>query len=157
MKGPGRTPQDRSRVCRILFVDAELIRFGLVGASGFVVDTVILYTVLAFGDLFYVGRIVSFMGAVTFTWYMNRVFTFVDREGSMFAQWRRFVFVNSGGGLINYGVYAALISSLPLVTAYPILGVAAGSLSGMVFNFMMSRKFVFFGRLHSLPFGNSRV
>ena len=52
----------------------QFLQFSVVGVLGFLVDTAILYAVLAFGDYYYSGRVVSFLGAVTFTWYMNPAF-----------------------------------------------------------------------------------
>jgi putative flippase GtrA len=58
-------------------------------------------------------------------------------------RWAIFLAVNLVGFACNYGAYAALITSVPVVAANPVLGVAAGSLAGMVGNFFLSRRFVF--------------
>jgi putative flippase GtrA len=82
--------------------------------------------------------------AVTFTWAMNRWFTFAGadpRRGT--AQWGCFVAANGVGALVNYGTYAALVALVPLVAARPVLGVAAGSVAGLVFNFTLSKLWVF--------------
>jgi len=47
------------------------------------------------------------------------------------------------GGVVNYAVYAALVASPAFFHAWPEVATAAGSLSGMLFNFAASRKFVF--------------
>jgi putative flippase GtrA len=47
------------------------------------------------------------------------------------------------GALVNYGTYAALVASVPLVATRPVLGVAAGSVAGLVFNFTLSKLWVF--------------
>jgi putative flippase GtrA len=44
-------------------------------------------------------------------------------------------------------VYALLISVFTLIADYPILGIAAGALSGMMFNFLLSRHVVFWDRI----------
>lgn len=121
----------------------QFLQFSVVGVLGFLVDTAILYAVLAFGDYYYSGRVVSFLGAVTFTWYMNRTFTFRNRSPDLFRQWFHFLVTNSGGGLVNILVYSLLIASFELVRSYPILGVAVGSIAGLTVNFTLSRKFVF--------------
>jgi putative flippase GtrA len=75
---------------------------------------------------------------------MNRRFTFAGadpRRGA--AQWGRFVAANGVGALVNYGTYAALVALVPLVAARPVLGVAAGSVAGLVFNFTLSKLWVF--------------
>jgi putative flippase GtrA len=92
----------------------------------------------------YGGRVVSYLAAVTFTWAMNRRFTFAGadpRRGT--AQWGRFVAANGVGALVNYGTYAALVALVPFVAAPPVLGGAVGSVAGLVFNFTFSKLWVF--------------
>ena len=55
------------------------------------------------------------------------------------------VVVNLAGFTLNYGTYALMVASMPVVAAYPILGVAAGSIVGMFANFAVSRRLVFRG------------
>jgi len=47
------------------------------------------------------------------------------------------------GGLVNYLVYATLVTFSATAHTHPVLGVAAGSLAGMVFNFTISKLLVF--------------
>jgi putative flippase GtrA len=123
----------------------QFLRFGLVGTAGFVVDAAALTAAMAWLGLGpYGGRVVSYLAAVTFTWAMNRRFTFAGadpRRGT--AQWGRFVAANGVGALVNYGTYAALVASVPLVATRPVLGVAVGSVAGLVFNFTLSKLWVF--------------
>lgn len=118
-------------------------RFAAVGTLGFLVDTAVLYTLLGVGAGLYSGRAGSFLMAVTFTWAMNRILTFRDTDPRLIRQWGTFAIVNSLGGAVNYGVYAALVAAIGFVAAWPVLGVAAGSLAGMVINFLLSRHLVF--------------
>jgi putative flippase GtrA len=124
---------------------AQFLRFSIVGTLGFVVDSVVLMLLLSTTGLgFYLGRLASFLVAATFTWFCNRHFTFRDRRKSgRIRQWIRFVVVNSGGGLVNYGVYSALIMTSELSRSWPVLGVAAGSLAGLAVNFTASKYLVF--------------
>lgn len=55
----------------------------------------------------------------------------------------RFVAANGVGALVNYGTYAALVALVPFVAARPVLGVAVGSVAGLVFNFTFSKLWVF--------------
>jgi putative flippase GtrA len=101
----------------------QFLRFGLVGTAGFVVDAAALTAAMALGLGPYGGRVVSYLAAVTFTWAMNRRFTFAGadpRRGT--AQWGRFVAANGAGALVNYGTYAALVALVPFVAAPPVLG-----------------------------------
>ncbi len=126
----------------------EFLRFGVVGATGFVVDTCVLYAALALGGGLYLGRAVSYLVAATTTWLLNRLWTFRHRAGGGSArrQWALFLVVNLGGFVLNYGTYAALVTWVPIVAAYPVLGVAAGSIAGMFSNFFLSRAIVFSSR-----------
>lgn len=122
-------------------------RFALVGTGGFVVDTAVLYAMLAFGLDLYSGRAVSYLCAASFTWYGNRTITFTEGRASglknIAAEWLRFVVTNLGGGAVNYAAYAALVTYSDTVRAYPIIGVGVGALSGMTVNFFASRWLVF--------------
>jgi putative flippase GtrA len=126
----------------------QFLTFGLVGTAGFLVDSAALYLCLAAGANHYTGRALSYLVAATFTWAMNRRFTFHDRrDASRLREWARFLVANSLGGALNYATYAVLVSTSPLVFDRPILGVAAGSIAGLGANFIVSRYFVF--RAHS--------
>jgi putative flippase GtrA len=123
----------------------QFLRFGVVGTVGFVVDSAVLLGMLALGLGPYGGRIVSYLAAASTTFALNRAWTFraANRDAPVAAQWGRFVLLNLVGFAANYGTYAALIATTPLVAAQPVLGVAAGSLAGMFINFALSRRFVF--------------
>jgi putative flippase GtrA len=126
-------------------VTVELFRFALVGIAGLAVDLSILQLYLAlFGDRPYSGRLVSWSCAVTTTWMLNRNFTFADcAKASAVRQWAHFVWVNSGGAVVNYIVYALLVSATSLGHAHPAIAAAAGALLGMMLNFAGSRALVF--------------
>jgi len=122
----------------------QMLRFGVVGTIGFVVDTVTLYAALALGAGLYAGRVLSYVVAATGNWALNRAWTFRSaRRDAAGRQWLLFLAVNLVGFAVNYGTYAALVSLVPLVAAHPVLGVAAGSLAGMASNFLLSRRLVF--------------
>lgn len=122
----------------------EFLRFGLVGTIGFLVDSGVLYGAIGLGAGLYLGRAISYVAAATATWGLNRVWTFRGRgSGPVHRQWALFVAVNLVGFVLNYGTYAVLVATVPLVAAHPILGVAAGSIAGMFTNFFLSRRLVF--------------
>jgi putative flippase GtrA len=122
----------------------QFLRFGVVGTVGFVVDTAVLYAGLAVGLGLYSGRAVSYVAAATTTWALNRAWTFRGQgEGPVARQWALFLVVNLIGFACNYGTYAALVASVPVVAEAPVIGVAAGALAGMIGNFLLSRRYVF--------------
>ena len=122
-----------------------LIRFSIVGTIGLLVDLTLLYFLLYLvGTDPYLGRVGSFLGAVTVTWFLNRTFTFRDAAPEDHGrQWLRFVAVNSLGAVVNYGIYVLVLAVGTASAALPGIGVAAGSLAGLVFNYSLSRRFVF--------------
>src|SRR5690606_11575997 len=118
----------------------EFILFGIAGTCGFVVDTAVLYLLNPAIGPFY-GRAVSFFAAVFTTWTINRAFAFKARK-SAYSRKREFAYyfvLMLAGGVANYGAYTALVLAYPLVQQHLVIGVAVGSLAGMVINFLVSR------------------
>jgi putative flippase GtrA len=129
---------------RRVLLAGEVLRFGVVGTVGFVVDAGVLTLAIAVGLGPWLGRAFSYLVAATTTFALNRVWTFRGAgRGGLVRQWALFLLVNLLGFACNYATYALLIALVPMVAAHPVLGVAAGSLAGMVGNFIMSRRYVF--------------
>ena len=126
----------------------QFLRFAIVGAAGFVVDAGCLHLVVhGIGAGLYAGRLVSYLTAASFTWALNRRYTFRDRrDHQLTREWLRFLAANAAGGLINYTVYAVLVNAFEMVSIWPVIGVAAGSMAGLIANFILSRRWVFNGR-----------
>ena len=126
----------------------QFLSFSAVGTVGFVVDTATLYFALSqLGAGLYGGRVMSYLVAATSTWALNRRFTFhQQRSANRLGEWGRFLGANAFGGLVNYGVYALLVTASETAAAHPVIGVAAGSVAGLLVNFTASRYVVFRGR-----------
>jgi len=124
-------------------VIGRFVRFALVGTLGFGVDTGVLYAGLTAGLTLYSGRVVSYLAAASFTWYVNRRMTFRSSDREILREWVRYLLANTVGGLVNFGTYAALVASLPAIARMPVLAVGAGSIAGLVFNFALSNTVVF--------------
>lgn len=123
----------------------QLGAFGVVGVIGLLVDMAVVWLCLRGAGLNpYLARVVSFLAAATTTWALNRSFTFRGaRPEAAHRQWAKFLAANAVGGVVNYGVYAALVSGVAFFAAVPEAAVAVGSLSGLGFNFTASRALVF--------------
>jgi putative flippase GtrA len=123
----------------------QFIRFAIVGCIGFGVDVGVLYFVLYELDFgHYSGRVISYLAAATATWFLNRNFTFMHaRSENRSREWARFVVLNTIGGMVNYLVYSVYISLHGMSMSAPAIGVAAGSLAGMIVNFLVSKHFAF--------------
>jgi putative flippase GtrA len=123
----------------------QFARFAAVGAAGFVVDAALLQAAIWWlGTGPYVGRVLSFLGAATFTWAANRAYTFAGASDSIpLVQWLRFLIANSAGAAINFASYSAIVAWAGAGGAWPVIGVAVGSISGLGVNFAASRLWVF--------------
>lgn len=121
----------------------RFVRFALVGAAGFLVDVAALYGAFAIGLGLYSGRVASYLSAATFTWAVNRRFTFTAKTPPTITEWLRFVFANTSGGLVNYLTYAALVTWGSGLLSHPALAVACGSIAGLIVNYTASARLVF--------------
>ncbi len=124
---------------------SEFFQFGLVGASGFVVDLALylgLQTV--FGMSHILARALSFWGAASSNWALNRLLTFSDRKKtSKLVQWPAFVMSSLFGFGINWGTYYMLTQYVPYFQEHLIYALMVGVLMGLGFNFTFARLFVF--------------
>lgn len=123
----------------------RLFLFGVAGVLGFVVDVGVLY-LLAPWLGWYAARVLSFLAAATATWAFNRRFTFaVGRPASLWREYVSYVVAMLGGAAVNYAVYVLTLHTVqgPWAAA---LGVALGSLCGMVVNYLSARHLVFRSR-----------
>ncbi len=131
---------------------SRVLRFGLVGAAGYVVNAAALWTVHHLLALnYYASYVPAFMVAVTFTWWGNRVLTFHAHAArtSLLSEWAKFVAANLVGFGANYALYASLLRFAPAPGDNPYVAQAAGTLFGLIFNFTLSKRFVFRGSPHS--------
>ena len=123
---------------------AQFLSFVAVGAIGFVIDASVLHLAIKAGLGLYGGRLVSFASAATSTWLLNRRYTFQwqnIRPG--WREWSRYVRLMGLGGLSNYGIYALCVSKLSIAARWPVTGVAAGSLGGLLVNFFSSKFLIY--------------
>ena len=127
---------------------SRFLRFGIVGAGGFVVDE----TVLSIGHYLFgldpqIARLISIPCAMTFTWWGNRTLTFAEHAaegaGEMFREWLKFVLANAVGAVVNYIAFTAVLRFAPWPLSIPVVAVAIGVGVGLVFNFTLSQRFVF--------------
>jgi putative flippase GtrA len=125
----------------------QLAWFCVSGALAFAVDAGVLQLLVSLAGMDpYSARVLSFLCAVTTTWLFNRRITFRGRSRlPLHREWALYVGTQLGGAAVNYAVYAALVYSFALVHAWPVLGVAAGSLAGLLVNFTAAKRVVFRG------------
>lgn len=125
-------------------IPGRFVRFAMVGAFAGLVDMAVVEGLVGAGGGLYASRIVSYLCAATFAWWFNRRFTFAARHSPfLFQEWLRYLAANFWGGILNYAVYAVLVSSVDVFARSPFLAVAVGSAAGLALNFAMSSRFVF--------------
>ena len=123
-------------------LNLDFIYFVIAGTLGFVVDVAVLYLLMDTLGL-YLGRIISFLFAVTTTWVFNRYITFRKRRSgiSLTSEYRIYLAFMIVGGLVNYFVYLVALNTALEVPPY--MAVAIGSLSGLSVNYFLSSKLLF--------------
>ena len=127
----------------------QFISFSVIGGVGFIVDTGMLYLLIYAIDVnLYLGRIFSYLCAVTVTWLLNRAYTFKTDEQPvlrtrLLKQWSKFAACNALGAVINYTIYALLITFISVFYNNPIFAIAIGTLFSVNINFFLSKKYVF--------------
>lgn len=126
-------------------ISRQFIFFCIVGSIGFVVDAGSLYLLMYLFDWGpYLSRVFSFLLAATATWLLNRAYTFRPIEDTpIHHEWFKYVAYASVGGSINYAVYVLCLLFSEVAHAHPVLGVAAGSIAGLAFNFTATRYLVY--------------
>ncbi len=118
--------------------------FGVVGVVGFVFDAGVLYALKGTIGL-YPAKLVSFIVAVFVTWLLNRMLTFKKSPSGMNLrrEFSQYFLLMIAGGVVNYLAFWISTTFSHTVLAYPVIGVAIGSLCGMVFNYTSAKLFVF--------------
>ncbi|MCA8957582.1 MAG: GtrA family protein [Planctomycetes bacterium] len=125
----------------------EFALFGMVGASGFVVDVALFLGVqFAFGLHHQVARALSFWGSATWNWAWNRGITFAGRKRTRKRfQWPAFLLSSLLGFVVNWGTYYTLTNHVAWFRSEGarIPALLVGVIAGMGLNFVVARSFVF--------------
>ena len=124
---------------------SEFVQFGMVGASGFIVD-VFIYYVLQYVFLMehIIARAFSFWISASWNWFWNRTITFSEHfKSNPIKQWISFLAVSLFGFTMNWGAYYLLTTEVEFFDEYRILALMIGVIAGLGFNFMFSRIFIF--------------
>jgi dolichol-phosphate mannosyltransferase len=87
----------------------QLLRFSVVGSTGYVVNLAIYTALLAAGAGFVAAASCSFVAAVANNYSLNRVWTFRARQGHALAQGARYLAVSLVALLANLGLLTLFI------------------------------------------------
>ncbi|MCY4012186.1 MAG: GtrA family protein [Gammaproteobacteria bacterium] len=125
------------RLCLDRFpTSARIASFLAVGATGLVVDVAFYLGLQGIGVEHRVARFVAFWPAVTWTWRLNRHFTFVDRPRTApVMQWTRFVAGSMTGLAVNVGTYTALTTFVAAFDRHRLVALACGIVLASVVNY----------------------
>jgi putative flippase GtrA len=126
---------------------SRTVRFGMIGAVGFCVDSSVLTLLVnLWGVSPIAARLVSFSLAVLATWYLNRTYTFqVERlsRGATFHEVSRYLMVQIVGAVVNLGIFTLLIELFASLRTIPVLPLAAGAFVSMLVTYIGARRFAF--------------
>ena len=121
----------------------QFLRFGTVGAVGFVIDTGTVYALRHSIGIIGAGM-VAYVFAATGNWLLNRLWTFRGKgDGPAHRQWMKFMIANLFGFILNRGTYVWLVTSVSAAAHQPVIATAAGAVAGLLVNFSLSRRLVF--------------
>jgi putative flippase GtrA len=109
----------------------QLIRFGLVGASGYVVNLAVFALLHGLGSGHRLAATGAFLVAVSNNFVWNRQWTFRARDGHAGAQAARFLLVSIGAFVVNLGFLELFVevAAMPEVLAQAIAVALAMPLS----------------------------
>lgn len=120
--------------------------FAMVGCAGFATDAALFLLLTQVADMaIYPSRAMAFVPASMVTWWLNRslVFRTKGSPGRKRDEYLRHLGVQSIGIGLNFAAfYVAVRLGLGLHSAQ-LVPLAIGSLAGLAFNFVASRRFVY--------------
>ena len=128
-----------------MHISSRILKFGLAGAIGFVVDSGVLLALVAAGMGPVVARGFSIGCALVATWLVNRSLAFADRAPSRpnLPEFLRYVSASMVAVLVNFGVYWLLVHSIAVFARWPVAAVAIATGVSMCANFISYFKVVF--------------
>lgn len=121
-----------------------IFNFGVAGIVGYIVDVTVLLSINPFLGP-HTARLISFCAAIVTTWLINRKFTFIVNDHfNILHEFARYFITSIGGGALNIIVYSLLVSIFNLPTILLPVAVGAGALSGMLANYFLAKKYIYF-------------
>lgn len=123
----------------------EVLSFLIVGGVGFIVDATILTALTRYAAWSpWLARIPSFAVAVLVTWALNRRHTFPDRGlQDRSTEALLYLAIQGGGALINLAIFWISLALQPQLVNAPVIALAFGSAGGLVFNYLLSSKWLY--------------
>lgn len=130
----------------ISYREPEFFRFLFVGGVGFCIDGGLLTLLMQSEWEVFPARAVSFMSAVTCTWLFNRFWTFGSNGRlPIRKEYAAYMTTQVVGAIINLSVFFVLIYARPAYLDMPFIPLAFGAGVSLIFNYMVSKNYVFKG------------
>ncbi|MCR4322767.1 MAG: GtrA family protein [Candidatus Azambacteria bacterium] len=149
-----------SKVVPVLY---QVGKFGIVGFTNFVVDTGVFHVIIALSGSAHSGylvsvfsipittwtifKILSFIGANAHSFFWNKFWTFEQKEvKTAKREYIGFLVISLGGLLINSGAFSVAFAFRPEGASEALwgtIGVAVGSVIGLLWNFVGYKFLVF--------------
>ncbi len=123
---------------------ATFLKFCLVGGAAFVLDALVLQslvTFLALGPVY--ARIVSFFCAATFTWILNRKYTFDAATKPSLREFAMYLGLMWVGVTVNWLVFLAVLAVLPLSREIPVIALVPATATALLLNFFSAQRFIY--------------
>jgi putative flippase GtrA len=121
---------------------SRMMRFVMVGGTGFAVDAILLKTIVVAGLAEPIAaRVFSIAVAGLVTWQLNRNFTFAPSGDSQLSEATRYGGVVVAASLVNYVIYAGLMLAMPSLE--PLIALVVSSIGAMGFSYIGYDRFVF--------------
>lgn len=122
----------------------QILRFGVVGSVGFIVDASLLWLFMSLGFNPYLGRLMSFPTALIVTWILNHKWTFgATQDSHRKGHFQRYVAVQLTGMFINYSTYSLVLMTFGTDDLTVFAALVSGSFVGMFINFCGARYIAF--------------
>jgi len=122
----------------------QFAKFLIVGGIAFFIDASLLQSLVSVAEVSpFVARIFSFSGAVTFTWWMNRRYTFKSERSASLREFMQYITTQSLGLGINVGIYSLCLLSIDITATYPVIALVPATGVALIFNFVSMKKIVF--------------
>ena len=118
----------------------HMFTFAVVGSLAFFVDAGVFTAMHALGAGTFLSRSLSILTSVTFTWYLNRTFTFKTSKPASFLEFLSYLGGMQLGLITNFTTFFIVLYVSDFASTYPIVALAIATLAGMTINFLISRK-----------------
>lgn len=135
---------------------SRFLQFGAVGFSGVFVNLAALNLFLQWHLVPPLAIALAIWVAMTWNFFFNRKFTFRDRASARVGkEYVLFCSASLTGAFLNWLVATWLWTAVPMFSKTPTLAGLVGIGVGMLFNFVLCRRFVFLERVHSMSIAGS--